>query len=465
MTADDRVEEPVSGRLEHHINGGVLEPGDEGYDESRRVWNGMIDKFPAAIVRCTGTADVIAAVDYARENDRLLAIKGGGHNVAGKSTCDGGILIDLSLMNSVRVDPSSETARVGPGAKWADFDHEAQAFGLATTGGFISTTGVAGLTLGGGIGYLARKFGLSTDNLIGVDVVTADGEFVHASEAENPGLFWGLRGGGGNLGIVTCFNFELHGVGPEVLTAQVVHPIEDAEDALYFYKEFMADAPNEVACYATVAHVPEVPRFPEVLHGQIVVGLFACYAGPVDKGRPEFEPFADFGDPIFAAVHPMRYADLQQFFDGGQPRGERYYWKSHYLQSLPEGAIDTIASRTESLPGRYTQIVIEPMGGAINEVDETETAYPHRNAAYTFGVFSGWGDPNADDEMIAWTRNFHEEMSPYATGAVYSNYLDRDEEERISAAYGENYERLVELKEEWDPDNLFSLNQNVQPSS
>ena len=464
MSTTDRLDESSIEQFSERIRGAVLRPDDEGYDEARSVWNGMVDRYPAAVVRCAGAADVMAAVDFARERDLPLAVKGGGHNVAGKAVCDDGLVVDLSPMDGVRVDPGARTARVGAGATWADVDHETQAFGLATTGGLDSRTGVAGLTLGGGIGYLARPYGLSCDNLLAADVVTARGELVTASEEENPELFWGLRGGGGNFGVVTAFEFELHEVGPEVGTAQVFYPAEQATEVLRSYREFVTDAPDEVACYAMVLHVPPEPPFPEARRGETTVGLVACHAGDVEAGVAALEPLETFGDPIVSAVQPMPYTALQRNFDDGAPAGERYYYKAHYLEALPDGAIETVVQETDPLKGPFTIVGLEPMGGAVNRVDPTATAFPHRDAAYSFGVWTGWSDPDRDDEMIEWTRTVHERMAPYSTGGVYANYLDRDEDERVTAAYRENYERLAELKTEWDPENRFRLNQNVEPA-
>jgi FAD/FMN-containing dehydrogenase len=407
---------------------------------------------------------VNAAVSFAVEHDLLLSVKGGGHNFAGTAVCDDGLTIDLSPMDAVRVDPSARTARVQPGATWADFDHEAQAFGLATTGGLVSTTGVAGLTLGGGQGYLARKHGLAVDNLVGADVVTADGELVHASEDEHEDLFWALRGGGGNVGVVTSFEFDLHPVGPQVLAGPIFHPFEDAREALRFYREFTADAPDELSCYALVVRVPPEPPFPEDVQGEPALAFAVCYAGPMDEAEAELEPLRAFGDPILDGVQPVRYTALQQSFDDGSPEGHRWYSKSHYLGELPDGAIDTILEYTDPFPGPLTQVALEPMGGAIARVDRDATAFPHRDAAYSFGIWPGWADPDRDEELTTWAREFHEAMAPYATGGVYANYLDRDESDRVRAAYGENYERLVAVKTEWDPGNLFRMNQNVEPA-
>jgi FAD/FMN-containing dehydrogenase len=448
--------------LRDRLHGDLLNPGDEGYEAARTVFNAMVDRYPSYVVRPTGAADVMAAVDFAREHDLLLSVKGGGHNFAGTAVCDDGLTIDCSRMDGVRVDPEARTARVGPGATWADFDHEAGAFDLATTGGLVSTTGVAGLTLGGGQGYLARKHGLTVDNLRSVDIVTAAGDLVHASDEENPELFWALRGGGGNFGVVTSFEFDLHPVGPEVLAGPIFHPYEDAREALRFYREFTADAPDELACYALVVRVPPEEPFPEARRGDPAVAFAVCYAGPLDEAEDAVEPLRAFGDPTLDGVGPIPYPALQRSFDDGSPAGHRWYTKAHYLDGLPDDAIDTILEFTDPFPGPLTQVGIEPMGGAIARVDATATAFPHRDATYSLGIWPGWADPEADDDVVAWARAFHEAMAPYADG-VYANYLDRDETDRVEAAYGENYERLVEVKDRWDPENRFRMNQNVEP--
>jgi FAD/FMN-containing dehydrogenase len=460
--ADSPTEADVDA-LRERLYGDLLTPGDDGYEDARTVFNAMVDRYPSYVVRPTGAADVMAAVDFAREHGLLLSVKGGGHNFAGTAVCDDGLTVDCSRLDGVRVDPEARTARVGPGATWADFDHEAGAFDLATTGGLVSTTGVAGLTLGGGQGYLARKHGLTVDNLRSVDLVTAAGDLVHASDEAHPELFWALRGGGGNFGIVTSFEFDLHPVGPEVLGGPIFHPYEDAREALHFYREFTADAPDELACYALVVRVPPTEPFPVADRGEPAVAFAVCYAGPLDEGEAALEPLRRFGDPMLDAVGPIPYPALQRSFDDGSPEGHRWYTKAHYIDGLPDAAIDTILEFTDPFPGPLTQVGIEPMGGAIARVDPTATAFPHRDAAYSLGIWPGWADPEADAELIDWARSFHEAMAPYAEG-VYANYLDRDEEDRVAAAYGRNHDRLVAVKDEWDPENLFRMNQNVEPT-
>jgi FAD/FMN-containing dehydrogenase len=457
---EDATVEPFHDRL----HGELLEPGDEGYDEARTVWNGMVDREPALIARCTGAADVMSAVDFARDHDLPLAVKGGGHNVAGNAVCDDGLVIDLSPMDAVRVDPDSKTARVQGGATWGDFDHEAQAFGLATTGGIVSTTGVAGLTLGGGLGHLDRKYGLACDNLRSVDVVTADGELVRASEDENAELFWGLRGGGGNFGVVTSFQFELHEVGPEVLTGPIVHRYEDAAAAFRFSREFMRDAPDEIQCYAAFVKGSAALGLPEPFHGESLFALIPTYVGDVSEGTDALEPLREFGDPIVDGVQPMPYTALQQMFDGRWEEGARYYWKSHLFDELTDEAIETIVGHCDSSQPFMSVFTDGWLSGAIARVDDDATAFPHRDKAVSLTIGMKWTDPSRDDDQIEWAREFHEALAPYAADGVYVNLLDRDDGERVQDAYGQWYERLRELKAEWDPDNLFSVNQNIEPA-
>jgi FAD/FMN-containing dehydrogenase len=461
-TAD--LEDTTVETFRDHLHGAVLDPGDEGYDEARTVWNGMIDKEPALIARCTGSADVMTAVDFARERDLRLAVKGGGHNIAGTAVCDDGLVIDLSPMDGVRVDPGSKTARVEGGATWGDFDHEAQAFGLATTGGIVSTTGVAGLTLGGGLGHLDRKHGLAHDNLRSVDVVTADGDLVHASEDENPELFWGLRGGGGNFGVVTSFEFDLHDVGPEVLTGPIVHRYEDAAAAFRFSRDFMADAPDEIQCYAAFVKGSAELGLQEPFHGESLFALIPTYAGDIPEGRDALEPLREFGDPVVDAVRPMPYTALQQMFDERWEEGHRYYWKSHFFDELTDEAIETVVEHCDSSQPFMSVFTDGWLSGAISRRDHDATAFPHRDKSVSLTVGMKWTDPARDDEHVEWAREFHEAMEPYASDGVYVNLLDRDDGERVRDAYGEWYDRLRELKSEWDPDNLFSVNQNVEPA-
>ena len=458
------VEADAIETLEERLRGPLLTDGDDGYDEARTIWNAMIDKRPALVARCTGAADVMRAVDFAREQGLLLSVRGGGHNVAGKAVCEGGLMIDLSPMDGVRVDPESRTARVGAGATMADLDHETQAFGLATTGGIVSSTGVAGLTLGGGLGYLARKHGLVHDNLISVDVVTADGELVRASEDRNSDLFWGMRGGGGNLGIATSFEFDLHEVGPRMLSVRLVYALEAAPAVLRFYRDFMAEAPDEVQVYAALLMGSPEYGLPEPLHGETLLAIGGLYAGDVEEGKEVFRPLLEFGDPIGDLTGPLSYTAHQKRLDGLYREGHRNYWKSGFYDELSDGFVEAVMEHADPLPSPYTTVFWEWMGGAIEDASPDATAFPHRDAAFSFTVAPKWEDPARDEEMVGWAREFHEAVQPYATDGVYVNYLDRDEGDRVSSAFGDRYERLVELKNRWDPDNLFRMNQNVEPT-
>lgn len=449
--------------LEKQLNGTLLHPGDERYEEARTVWNAMIDRKPAHIVQCRDASDVIHAVNHAREHRLPLSVKGGGHSVAGHSVCNDGLMIDLSPMSQITIDPQARTARVGGGATWADFDAEAQEHGLATTGGMVSTTGVAGLTLGGGIGHLARSFGLSCDNMIGADVVTAGGELVRASENENRDLFWGLRGGGGNFGIVTTFEFRLHEVGPQIMAGPVFHAPEDAPDVLRQYREFTRQTPDHVACYAVFAAFPPIEPIPESYHGTTALILLPSCSSGLEEGEKQLEDVRAIGNPVFDGVAPIPYAGLQQSLDAGAPKGQRYYWKSHYMASIPDEAIDTVVEYANPLPSPYTFLGFEQMGGAIGRVGVTGTPYPHREAAYSFGIFGGWSDPNADREVIDWVRRFYDALTPYTTGGMYANYQDQDDGERSKKAFLDNYQQLVEVKRKWDPENLLRMNQNIKP--
>ena len=457
-TVDDSVPEFAEG-----LRGTLLRPGDSGYDEARTVWNATVDERPALIAQCAGVADVVSAVRFATEHDYPISVKGGGHNIAGRAVADDALTVDLSPMNSVRVDPAAKTAHVEPGVVLSELDHETQAFGLATPVGYNSTTGVAGLTLGGGWGWLSRKHGLTVDNLVSADVVTATGELVHASEAENEDLFWGLRGGGGNFGIVTSFEFALHEVGPTVLAGPIVHPFEDTAAVLSEYREFAADAPDDATVWFVIRHAPPLPFIPEAWHGRKVLILAPFYAGDVDEGETVLQPLRDIGDPIADAVGPHDYAGWQQAFDGLAPAGNRNYWKSHNFVEMTDGMIENFVAYGETIPTEQTEIACAQLGGAINERPVDATAYPHREAAFTMNLHTQWEDPDRDEECIAWAREMHEAMTPHATGGVYANFVPEEVGDE-QAAYRENYDRLVAVKNEWDPENVFRLNHNVEPT-
>ncbi len=463
MSTTDATTTSTLDELAGTLRGPLLRPGDDRYDDARTLWNGMVDRRPAAIARCRSTADVIACVRFVRASGLPLSVKGGGHQLAGTALCDDGLVIDLAPMDGVRVDPDTRTARVEPGATLGQFDREAQTFGLATPAGVHSGTGVAGLTLGGGIGWLARSFGLTSDNLLAADVVTADGDLVYTSEDEHPDLFWALRGGGGNFGIVTSFEFQLHPVGPEVLTVQRFHHLEDAEQVLRAYRDVMAEAPDELACYPMIIHVPPVEPFPAELQGTPALALVGCYSGAVSDGEAAVAPLTAIGEPFAEVVAPMPYATFQSSFDAGTPDGARYYGKAHLLPELTDAAIRDLLEQVGDLPGDFTMIFLESLGGAIARVPADATAWPHRDAAFGFAVQAGWTNPADDEAHIAWVRAVHEAMAPHATGGVYVNYLDGDDSDRVDAAYGDHVRRLAEVKQRWDPDNLFRSNHNITP--
>lgn len=443
------------------LRGLLLMPGDDGYDEARALFNGMHDRRPAMIAQCTGTADVITCVNFARENGVPVSVKGGGHGVAGTAVRDDSLLIDLSRMNAVLVDPDLRTAQVQAGAKLGDMDHETQAFGLANPAGVHSGTGVAGLTLGGGNGHIARSFGLACDNLLAADVVTADGKLIRASESEHPDLLWALKGGGGNFGVVTTFEFKLHQVGPEIMTAQAFHPFEHARDVIRFYRDFISAAPKEVGCVTLILRIPPAPPFREEHHGKMAVAIVANYSGDLESGAKQLKPIEEFGEPILSVMMPMRYVALQSAFDDGFPSGARYYWKSHFIPDLPDEAIDAIIANTGEMPGEFTNFGFESMGGAINQVDSTASAFPHRDAAFSFSLFGGCASPEMDEEVIAWARNLYRVMEPYSTGGTYVNYIQGDAGDEVEQAYGSNYERLRQAKATYDPENMFSAHQRI----
>ena len=440
------------------LRGKLLLPTDAGYEEARKIWNGMIDRYPAMIMRCAGAADVMAAVKLAKAHDLVVAIKGGGHNIAGNAVCDDGLMIDLSTMRGVYVDPKARTARAEGGATWEDFDAETQAFGLATTGGLISSTGVAGLTLGGGIGWLMGSYGLACDNLLSVDVVTADGERVTASAEHNPELFWGLKGGGGNFGVVTAFEFRLFAVAP-LFAGMLLHPIDRAGEALAHFHDFMRDAPDQVGALAGFVTAPD---------GNQVLALILVYNGPVEDGARVFQPLREFGTPILDNLAAMPYRVIQTLFDAGAPSGLRNYWKSSFLRDLPGDAMETLVERFRKAPSPHCKMFIECIGGEVTRIGSDATAFDHRHSPFNLLILGGWERADDDEKTIAWTRGTWRAMQPYATERVYVNYLNEVGDEgsdRIKAAYGpEKYARLAALKAQYDPGNLFRMNQNVRPA-
>jgi len=448
------------------LRGQVSLPGDPGYDQARTLWNAMIDKRPAAIVHAAGASDVMRTVTLAAEHGLLLSIRGGGHNIAGNAVCDGGLMLDLSRMTSVRIDPEARTARVEPGAKLADFDKEAQAFGLATPLGINSTTGVAGLTLGGGFGWLSRKYGLTVDNLLSADVVTASGKLLRASATEEPDLFWAIRGGGGNFGVVTSFEYQLHPVGPTVLAGLVVHPFENARAVLDQYRKLVAKAPDELSCWAVMRQAPPLPFLPPDVHGKEIVVLAMCYAGDIAAGEKAAAPLRAIGKPIADVVGPAPFAAWQTAFDPLLTPGERNYWKSHDFVELSDGLLDVLLGAVKTLPSSQCEIFVGHLGGAVNRVSKDATAYPHRDVNFVMNVHTRWSSSSEDATCVSWARKLFDAAAPFATGGVYVNFMPDDESQRVrSGAYGANFERLARIKATYDPKNLFRMNQNVAPAN
>ena len=458
-------EKAVIEKFRSKLRGELCLPGEDGYEQARSIWNGMIERRPRWVARCTEVADVIAAVNFARDNDLLLSVRGGGHNVAGSAVGEGGLMVDLSLMRGIHVDPDRRSVQVEPGLNWGDVDRETQLFGLAVPGGIVSATGVAGLTLGGGFGWLSRKYGLTSDNLLSVDVVLADGRFLKASSTENPDLFWGIRGGGGNFGIVTSFEFQLQPVGPDVMAGLILYPFEDAREVLEFYREFTADAPDELGTLAVLRIAPPAPFLPKEVHGQPVVGIGVCYAGSVAAGEAVVRPLKEFGSPLVDLIGPKPYTTHQTVLDAASPSGRRYYWKSEYLSELSDDAGQTLIKYAANLSSPMTAVLVFQLGGAISRVGEHETAAGNREAAYVLNIQSAWEDAEQSDKHIEWTRAFWRDMRPFSSGGVYVNFLSEGEgDARVRAAYPGNYERLVELKNKYDPTNLFRMNQNIKPT-
>jgi FAD/FMN-containing dehydrogenase len=437
------------------LRGELLQLGDPEYDGVRSLWNAMIDKRPALIVRCAGASDVIAAVKFARAHDLLVSVRGGGHNVAGSACCDGGLMIDLATMKGIRVDPDRQTVRAEPGLTWAEFDRETEAFGLAVTGGAVSTTGIAGFTLGGGFGWLNGKFGLTCDNLLSADIVTADGHMLHASADEHEDLFWAIRGGGGNFGIATSFEYQLHPLG-QVLAGPVFHLLDHAPEVLRFHREFTASAPDELSIYVGFLTDPD---------GNKLVALAPCYAGDIEAGERILKPLREFGSPVADLIAPMPYTAWQSFFDAAFPPGRQNYWKSSLLQSYSDEAIDTIVKYAAQMASPFTTVFMHHYHGACRRVAPTATAYGNRDARHDILILASWTDPAEADTHVGWARDFFKAMQPHSASTAFINFLTHDEEvERIQSAYGVNYDRLAEIKTRYDPTNFFRTNQNIRPS-
>lgn len=443
--------------------GRMLRPRDSGYDEARAIWNGMIDKRPAAIAQCATVDDVVCAVNFARNNALTLAVRGGGHHIAGNALCDDGLVIDLSKMKSVKVDAVRRRATTEAGATLGDFDAATQAHGLATPLGINSTTGVAGLTLGGGFGWLSRKYGMTVDNLESARVVTAAGEQLQASEAENSDLFWALRGGGGNFGVVTEFQYRLHPVGPEVLSGLIVYPIAQAKSVLRQYREFVSKAPDELSVWTVLREAPPLPFLAAKDHGTPIIALAICYAGDSKVGEPLIEPLRKLGKPLGEHVGVQPYVNWQKAFDPLLTPGARNYWKSHNFTSIADGLIDAVLASIQTLPSPQCEIFFGAIGGATARRAPDATAYANRDANFVMNVHGRWSDPAADSHCIEWARSFFKASAPFASGGAYINFLTADESDRVRSAYGANHARLARIKRKYDPENLFCVNQNIKP--
>jgi len=454
--------ETIAG-LKQKVQGRVVMPDDREYNEVRQIWNAMIDKKPAVIVQCANASDAQMALRYAKENDLDLSIRGAGHNIAGNSLCNGGLVVDFSTMNKVRVDAGKKKAYVEPGATLGDVDKACQAYGLAFPVGINSTTGIAGLTLGGGFGWLSRKYGMTIDNLASVDMITAEGETLHASSSENSDLFWAVRGGGGNFGIVTQFEFDLHYVGTEVFAGLLVFPYEQAQQVLNGYRDYILNTPNEFNTWVVMRKAPPLPFLPEDVHGKDVVVAAICFFGQADEGEKLVAPMRAFGDPVGEHVGMAPYTAWQQAFDPLLTPGFRNYWKSHNFTALHDGLFSSMIDYAGKMPSPHCEIFIGLVAGKMNEVPADATAYSGRDMKFVMNVHGRWETAEEDDKCIGWSREFFKASAPYASGGAYVNFMTEEEADRVKAAYGVNYERLASLKAKYDPLNTFRMNQNIKP--
>jgi len=448
--------------FEQSFRGELIRPGDNDYDGARQVYNAMIDRRPGLIARCADVADVISAVNFGRDNNLLVAVRGGGHNAGGLGICDNGLVIDLSRINYTRIDPEAHTVRVGGGCTWTDVDHATHAFGLATPGGTISTTGVGGLTLGGGIGHLTRKCGLTIDNILAVDMVLADGSFVTASEEENEDLFWAIRGGGGNFGIVTSFLFKAYPVHTDY-AGPMLWELEDAAEVMKWYREYITTAPEDLNGFFAFLNVPPGPPFPEHLHGKTMCGVVWCYAGDLDKAEKVFEPIRSFKTPALDLVGPMPHTALQTAFDALYPSGHQWYWKADFVNELSNEAIDLHVKYGSALPTPQSTTHFYPINGAAHRVGNSDTPWAYRDANWAHVIVGVDPDPANNDRLISWAREYWDAVHPYSAGGAYINFIMEEGEDRIKATYRQNYARLAEIKSKYDPANLFRVNQNIRP--
>jgi FAD/FMN-containing dehydrogenase len=455
MATDDKTVDTLRAQL----SGDALGPGDAAYEDARRVHNGLIDRHPALIARCRGTADVQAAVRFGREHGLEIAVRGGGHNVAGNAVCDGGLVVDLSAMRAVHVDARARRSRAQGGATWGDYNRETQLHGLASTGGVVSTTGVAGLTLGGGLGWLMGKHGLAVDHLRAIEIVVASGEILRANADEHPDLFWGARGGGGNFGVATWFEYEVHPIGPLLVAGLAAHPFANARDVLRFYRDFTASLPDDLSAFGGLVHAPDGS-------GAKLAGIVVCHSGDLEDGEKAVAPVKRLGSPVVDGIDPMPYSAVNMLFDAGFPRGALNYWKSNFLAALPDEAVETLIEQFAACPSSMSALFLEHFHGAATRIAPTATAFPHRTTGYNLLVIGEWMDPRATSANVAWVRETYSAMTPHFAAGRYGNYLNTDdlkERASIEAAFGPNWTRLREVKRHYDPDNVFHLNQNVRP--
>lgn len=459
------LEATVIEGLKLKLKGTVLLEGDRLYEESRTVWNAMIDRRPALVVRCLGVADVIECVRFARTHDLLMSIKGGGHNIAGLATADGAMMLDMSLMRGVWVDAKNEIAHAHPGCLLGDVDRETQIHGLAAVLGFVSLTGVVGLTLGGAFGYLTRRWGWVSDNVTGFDLVTAEGRLVRATAEQNPDLFWGLRGGGGNFGIVTGIDYTLHPVGPDVVGGMVAWPVHEASRVLELYRRLAEQAPLELTLVAVVRPAPPAPWLPQDIHGKPIVAILACYSGNPEDGERVVAEIKSFGKPIGDVLVRRPYIQLQSLLDATQPKGRRYYWKSEYLSSVEPALCDKVIEHASRIRSPHSAVILFHIGGALNELDDAHSPVGNRDARYVLNVAGAWEDASDDEATVKWARDAWNDMKAFSTGGTYLNFLTEDDgSERFEAALGKGLRRLTEIKANWDPDNVFRTNRNIPPA-
>ena len=460
------LEDAVVDAFRRRVRGPLIGPDDVGYDDSRRLWNAMIDKRPGLVLKPSGTADIIDAVRFARDHAISLSIRGGGHNIAGTAVTDGGLMLDLSGLRGIRVDPEARTVQVQPGCVWGDVDRETQTFGLAVPNGIVSETGVAGLTLGGGFGWTTRRYGYTSDNLLAADVVTADGELRTASAAQNPDLFWGIRGGGGNFGVVTSFTFRAHPVGPEVFGGMLVYPMDRAAAVVDAFRALTTDAPDELSSLLVLRRAPPAPALPEVIHGEPVAIVAVSWTGPVDAGERQLGPLRRLGEPLADLIGAKPFRAIQSMLDAASPHGRRYYWKSDYFDALPDEAAEVLIEQARAVTSPQSAVLFMHLGGAANRLPEAHSAAGPRDVRYVLNVQGSWLDPAESAVHIRWVRGFWRAMRPFASGRAYMNFFTADEDvERLREAYGDaTHAALARLKARYDPRNLFRLNQNIEPA-